>query len=156
MSINFTCHACGNDISMEEEWAGQRVKCPECRETVPVPGGSNESTVSESRSPQPASGSNQYESETVGSYGAVPGHKNTAVKTINTHAKTGFILGLVSIFAAWLPLIGGVIPILAIIFSSIGFGTFNLDKHHKKWMAGWGLGLGIIYLLMAIFYYPNQ
>ena len=140
---------------MDDEWAGQRVKCPECRETVPVPGGIN-GPNQPSPPTKTASFSNQDESEPVGSYAEVPGQTDVGVTTNNTHAKAGFILALVSIFATGLAPIGGFVPVLAMVFSSIGLGTFSQKEHHNKWMACWGLGIGIVFLLMAIFYYPSR
>ena len=64
-------------------------------------------------------------------------------KKHNWAAVTGFVLGLASILFYWL----GLIPILAVVFSGIGLGTFDSEKHKRKWMAGVGLALGIIYTL---------
>jgi hypothetical protein len=147
MVISFTCHACGNDISMDEEWAGQRVKCPNCRETVPVPGGSNESTVPESGAPRSTgAGSTQPESQSAGSYAAVPGQAGDAEKTNNNYAKAGFIVAIVSMPLYWV----GIIPLIAIVLSCVGLGTFDEAKHNNKWMAGWGLGIGIVFMLMNV------
>lgn len=62
----------------------------------------------------------------------------------NKAALTGFILGLVSIFFAWI----GIIPILAIVFSVIGLSTFDKEKHTGRWQAIVGLILGILYTLV--------
>jgi len=59
-------------------------------------------------------------------------------------AATGFVLGIVSIFLYFI----GILPILAIVFSAIGLGTFKQELQKNKWMAGVGLALGIIYTLM--------
>ncbi|MGI6415760.1 MAG: hypothetical protein ACOX1P_08845 [Thermoguttaceae bacterium] len=42
----------------------------------------------------------------------------------------------------------GLIPILAIVFSAVGLGTFKPNIHKNKWMAGVGLALGIVYTIM--------
>ena len=42
----------------------------------------------------------------------------------------------------------GLLAIAAIVCSAIGLGTFNADTQKRKWMAGWGLGLGILYTLI--------
>jgi hypothetical protein len=65
-------------------------------------------------------------------------------KKNNSMAVTGFVLGIVSAFFYFI----GILPILAIVFSSIGLGTFKPDSQKNKWMAGVGLALGIIYTLM--------
>ncbi len=65
-------------------------------------------------------------------------------KRNNPMAATGFVLGIVSIFLYFI----GILPILAIVFSSIGLGTFKQELQKNKWMAGVGLALGIIYTLM--------
>jgi hypothetical protein len=147
MSINFTCQACDNNISMEDEWAGQRVTCPQCRETVPVPGGRSESAVPASGAPRSAgAGSMQPKSQTAGPYAAGPGNTSTVVTTGNKYAKAGFIVALISGPTYFI----GVIPLCAIILSWIGLATFDAEKHKDKWMAGWGLGIGILFMLMNI------
>src|SRR5208337_833874 len=65
-------------------------------------------------------------------------------KRNNPMAATGFVLGIVSIFLYFI----GILPILAIVFSAIGLGTFKQELQKNKWMAGVGLALGIIYTLM--------
>ena len=66
------------------------------------------------------------------------------VRTHNRMALAGFCLGLVSIL--WGGLLG-LLPIAAIVCSAIGLGTFNADTQKNKWMAGVGLGIGIVYTL---------
>ena len=63
----------------------------------------------------------------------------------NPMALTGFILGILSIF---IYAIIDFLPILGIIFSGIGLGTFNPKKEKNKWMAWCGLVLGIVCFLM--------
>jgi hypothetical protein len=62
----------------------------------------------------------------------------------NGMATTGFVLGLISVFLYMI----GLIPILAIVFSAVGLGTFKPNIHKNKWMAGVGLALGIVYTIM--------
>lgn len=72
-------------------------------------------------------------------------------KTNNPMALAGFILGLISV-----PLYTiGVLPILAVIFSSVGIGTFRDGMQKNWWMAPAGLTLGIIYLLMYMHAYGH-
>ena len=59
----------------------------------------------------------------------------------NGFAVTGFILGLVSIFLAFI----GMLPILAVIFSTIGLFTFKPMTQKNRWMAIVGLVLGVLY-----------
>lgn len=59
-------------------------------------------------------------------------------------AKVGFILGLVSIVAWFIPIIGFPVTILAIIFSSFGLDSVN----RKKAIAG--LVLGIVFIVITL------
>ena len=148
MSINFTCQACDNEISMEDEWAGQRVKCPICRETVPVPGGA----VPASGVPRSTgAGSTQPESQSAGSYAAGLDQAGDAAKTKNNYATAGFIVALVSIPLYWV----GIVPLVSIVLSCVGLGTFDEEKHNNKWMAGWGLGIGIVFMLMNVAFWQG-
>ena len=62
----------------------------------------------------------------------------------NRFARIGFYLGLASILLYEL----GIVPLAAIVCSGIGLSTFNENTEKKKWMAGWGLALGVVYLLL--------
>lgn len=64
----------------------------------------------------------------------------------NTMALVGFILGLVSVVLYMI----GIIPLLAVVFSGIGLATFKPESQKNKWMAGVGLGLGILYTFMMM------
>ena len=64
--------------------------------------------------------------------------------TNNRMALVGFCLGLVSILLFNL----GVLPWAAIVCSAIGLGTFKADTQKNKWMAGVGLVLGILFMLV--------
>ena len=62
----------------------------------------------------------------------------------NKLAITGFILGILSIFLSWI----GVIPILALILSSIGLYQAKERKEESAILAIIGLILGAIYTLV--------
>ena len=62
----------------------------------------------------------------------------------NRFAQVGFYLGLGSILLYEL----GIVPLAAIVCSGIGLKQFDKDAHKNKWMAFWGLGLGIVYYLV--------
>ena len=66
------------------------------------------------------------------------------VRRHNRFARIGFYLGLASIFLNEL----GIVPLAAIVCSGIGLSTFNENTEKKKWMAGWGLALGVVYLIL--------
>jgi len=86
---------------------------------------------------------------------AAGGHETNAdnqLKKNNALAVMGFLLGIASVFLAGLI---GIFPILAIVFSSLGLGTFNPGSQKNKWMAGVGLTLGIIYTVMLITFYSQ-
>ncbi|ERJ12207.1 hypothetical protein [Haloplasma contractile] len=63
----------------------------------------------------------------------------------NSNALTGFILGLISIVAWFLPFIGLPLTIVGIVFSSKG-----LKSTEKKGMAIAGLVLSIIFLIVTV------
>lgn len=69
----------------------------------------------------------------------------------NGYALTGFILGCASIFLCGI----GIIPILAIVFSAIGLGSFNPQIHKHRWQAIAGLILGVIYTLVYLHLYGH-
>lgn len=63
----------------------------------------------------------------------------------NKFAIAGFILGILSIFFAWI----GVIPLLAVIFSGIGLNANNIKTGGKGYAIA-GLSLGILYTLVYL------
>jgi hypothetical protein len=97
-------------------------------------------------------------------YGAaVLGVSGTPVKTSSTEsgaaeksnngaALTGFILGLASIVLYFV----GIIPVLAMVFGSIGLATFKPDAQKNKWMAGVGLALGVVYTATMLILYGHM
>ena len=64
--------------------------------------------------------------------------------TNNRMALVGFCLGLASILLFDL----GLVPLAAIVCSAIGLGTFKADTQKHRWMAGVGLALGILFMLV--------
>ena len=68
---------------------------------------------------------------------------STDARRPNRFARIGFYLGLASILLFDL----GIVPLAAIVCSVIGLSTFNENTEEKKWMAGWGLALGVVFLL---------
>ncbi len=73
---------------------------------------------------------------------------DTAGKHNNGMALTGFAFGLASIFLYGI----GIVPILGIVFSGLGLGTFKSRVEKNRWMAGVGLGVSIVFTLMFLFY----
>ncbi len=69
----------------------------------------------------------------------------------NGFAITGFILGLTSIFLAFI----GMLPILAVVFSAIGLFTFNPMTQKNRWMAITGLILGVLYTFSYLQIYDH-
>ncbi|MGB2762114.1 MAG: DUF4190 domain-containing protein [Minisyncoccales bacterium] len=69
---------------------------------------------------------------------------NNAKTKKNKLAVTGFILGVLSIFLSWI----GIIPILALILSSIGLHQTKERKESGEVLAIIGLILGIIFTLI--------
>jgi hypothetical protein len=74
----------------------------------------------------------------------LPARSEPAALVFNPTALTGFVLGLVSIFLYAI----GIIPILGVVFSAIGLGTFDDSKHKAKWMPAVGLALSGLYTIM--------
>ena len=64
--------------------------------------------------------------------------------TNNRMALVGCCLGLASILLFGL----GLVPLAAIVCSAIGLGTFKADTQKHRWMAGVGLALGILFMLV--------
>lgn len=67
----------------------------------------------------------------------------------NVLAMIGFILGIAAVFLYFL----GIIPLLGILFSIIGVGTFDEKTQKGMWMAWWGLGLSAVYTLVYLNHY---
>lgn len=65
----------------------------------------------------------------------------------NRYARIGFYLGLASILLADF----GIVPLAAIVCSGIGLSTFNKSREKNKWMANWGLALGVLYFLVNMY-----
>lgn len=63
----------------------------------------------------------------------------------NTQAMIGFVLGLVSIIAWFIPLIGFPVTVIGIIFSGLG-----MKSHTNKGKAVAGLVLSIIFLIVTL------
>ena len=86
--------------------------------------------------------------------GAKPGEATVHVPfnadgSKNTMALVGFILGCVSLFISF----HGIVGVIAIIFSGIGFGTFNTQTQNNRWMAIAGLILGIGGIIWSLLFF---
>jgi tetratricopeptide (TPR) repeat protein len=77
---------------------------------------------------------------------ALPTSPADPSKPFNGMAAAGFALGLASIPFYFI----GILPILGIVFSAIGLGTFKPERQKAKWMAVTGLILGIIYSILSV------
>lgn len=69
----------------------------------------------------------------------------------NRAAVTGFGLSLLSIVLYEL----GIVPILAVIFSAVGLGTYRPGEQSGRWMAGVGLVVGVVYTFMYLASYGH-
>lgn len=65
-------------------------------------------------------------------------------------AITGFTLGIVAFFFGWIPVIGQLIAIGAIIFGAIGISRTKNDVKPGRVLAIIGLVLGIVSLLYSV------
>ncbi|GEM_PF-3744199 len=66
---------------------------------------------------------------------------DTKTNPVNKFAVAAFVHGLLSILLFEI----GIVPILAVIFSLIGLGTYRTGEHSGRWMAVVGLILGVLY-----------
>jgi len=69
----------------------------------------------------------------------------------NPYALTGLVLGFASVFLY----VVGILPVLAVVFSAIGLGTFDERRHKNRWTAIVGLVLGILYTIMYMHAYGH-
>jgi cell shape-determining protein MreD len=76
---------------------------------------------------------------------------NVAARTNNKHGVTGFVLGVIGYFLYEV----GLLPILAIVFSSIGLGTHDPSQHKNRWMSIVGLISGIIGTFLYLYAYGH-
>ncbi|MCG1021382.1 zinc ribbon domain-containing protein [Sutcliffiella horikoshii] len=76
---------------------------------------------------------------------------STGVKKNNGYLTTGFILGLASVFLAFI----GIIPIAGIIINIIGLVKFNSFKEKNYWMGIAGLILSFIYFFIYLKLYGH-
>lgn len=61
-------------------------------------------------------------------------------KRNNPMAVAGFVLGLASVVLYAI----GIVPLLAVVFSGVGLGSFKPESQKNKWMAAVGLALGSV------------
>ena len=66
---------------------------------------------------------------------------------LNSQCLIGFILGIASIFLAFI----GIIPLSAIIVSIIGLAKFRNNEHNNRWQGILGLILGVIYMFVNMY-----
>jgi len=76
---------------------------------------------------------------------------NTTLKP-NLLCKTGFILGLFSIFLGGFI---GMLPIVTVIVSIIGLVKFDKSMNKAKWQGYVGLVLGILYTMVYLYNYGH-
>lgn len=70
---------------------------------------------------------------------------SAAIKRFNTLALAGVAFGLIScVFQAL-----GVMPILGIVFSTLGLVSFDDRTEKMRWMGAFGLGLSILVTMLS-------
>lgn len=67
-------------------------------------------------------------------------------KVLNSMASLGLLFGVVSILVPF----GGISPLLAVVFSTIGLRNFDESRQRSKWHAQAGLVLGILFLIVSL------
>ncbi len=70
-------------------------------------------------------------------------------RTNNGMCVTGFVLGIVGFVLNDI----GIFPILGVVFSAIGIGTFKLERQKHRWMGIVGLILGMLGTLLYLRHY---
>lgn len=73
-------------------------------------------------------------------------YNQTKVNKFNGHCVAGFVLGLSSVILFLIPFV----PILAIIYSSIGLSKLKTREQKGRGLAVWGLVLGLIFTALTI------
>lgn len=101
------------------------LKCPKCKHTI--------------------SNSNQNFSE-------VKNENNIVKQKSNPLCMAGFIFGVISTFFG---MEIGILPLMAIILSSVGMAQFKNNTYKNKWHGIVGLILGILYMLANVAYYRH-
>jgi len=71
-------------------------------------------------------------------------NEQKSVKVNNVFGLTGFILALCSLF------FGGILAIVAIIFSSLGIHKFDAKINKNKWQGVTGLILSILFIIFLL------
>lgn len=67
-------------------------------------------------------------------------------------ATASFVLGILSIFVGWIPFIGQIPSVLAIVFGFVGLGNIKKSKNMGgKALAIWGICLGAFWLVLGLF-----
>ena len=72
------------------------------------------------------------------------------VKKNNSSALTSFIVSLVGLLVAGIPC-----GVVAIVAGAMGLKTFNPETQKNKWMAIFGLVLGIIDIVVVTLFLPT-
>jgi hypothetical protein len=76
---------------------------------------------------------------------APPAHEPARGKRLNSLSLAGVAFGLIScVFQAL-----GVMPILGIVFSTLGLVSFDERTEKMRWMAAFGLGLSILITMLS-------
>ena len=110
-TFNFKCPQCGNLLSGNEEWCGKRVQCPYCQQVVMVPTMNNPNPQSYNPNPQSYNPNPQmYQNPGYNNY-AGNSYRNAASKST-----TSLVLGIVSLIAWFIPLIGFPVSITGLVF----------------------------------------
>ena len=66
-------------------------------------------------------------------------------------ATASFVLGIISIFIGWIPFVGQIPSILAIVFGFIGLSNIKKSKRMGgKLLAEWGIALGAFWIVLLI------
>jgi len=66
-------------------------------------------------------------------------------------ATVSFVLGILSIFIGWIPILGQIPSILAIVFGFVGLSNIKKSKRMGgKSLAIWGICLGAFWLVLGL------
>lgn len=66
-------------------------------------------------------------------------------------ATASFVLGIFSILVGWIPILGQILSILAIVFGFVGLNNIQKSKKMEgKQLAIWGICLGAFWLVLSL------
>lgn len=79
-------------------------------------------------------------------YPQPPVHPHYPPRPQNGNGTTALVLGIVGACLCWVPVLGGILGLLAVVFGGMGLAQHNRGEATNWAASSWGLGLGIFAL----------